>query len=173
MPVQPSRRDVLRAAALGAAATALAGCTSASVPEGPPPAPTPDEKARAVAAQGEQALAERATATAKRHPTLTVARQAALAHSAHADALSETLAPGPVRPSAAPSAGGSGAAGPAVPTNRNDAAKALATAESTVADAHRASLTTPGVTGDLARLLASVAASDGAFADAVRVQGEA
>lgn len=168
MPDQPSRRAVLRLGGLalaGAVVVGPSGCTSPSAPDEPPPAPSPDEVARSGAARREQALAERADQTAVRHPGLTVATAAAAAHTAHAKALSETLAPSP-----SPTAS---TATVVVPTSRAAAARDLAAAETAAAEAHRASLAKAGVTGDVARLLASVAASDGAFALAVRTQAGA
>ncbi len=107
-------------------------------------------------------MAERASRTAVRHPGLTLAAAAATAHAAHAEALSETLAP---TVSASPSVSSS-----AVPAEERAAAAELAAAESAAAEAHRKALSTD-VTGGLARLLASVSASDAAFADALRAQG--
>ena len=127
---------------------------------------TADEQARSSAAAREDQLAGRASRTAVRHPELTVAAKAAAAHTAHAKALRETLVPSPT---SSPSSSG---AAPTVPVNRSDAARELAAAETSAADAHRQALVATGVTGDVARLLASVAGSDGAFALAVRDQGD-
>jgi hypothetical protein len=169
MSAQPSRRSVLRLGGLGAAGAfvlgpGLAACTASSSSGTPPPPPTPDELARVSAARRETQLAERASRTAVRHPDLTVAATAAVAHTAHAKALNETLVPSP-----APSGSASGS-GSAVPSSQAEAARELAAAEAAAAEAHRTALAATGVTGDLARLLASVAASDGSFGAAIRAE---
>ena len=171
MPDQPSRRAVLRLGGVGLAGAValspgLAACTSSSGGSTPSAPLTPDEQARASATAREEQLADRASRTTVRHPELTVAADAATAHAAHAKALRETLVPSP-----ASSPSGSGGA-PAVPASRTDAARELATAESAAADAHRQALAVAGVSGALARLLASVAASDAGFSLAVRDQGD-
>jgi hypothetical protein len=170
MSAQPSRRSVLRLGAAGALAlgSGLSGCTTSSSLGSPPVPPTVDELARTSAAGRESQLAERASRTAVRHPDLTVAATAAAAHTAHAKAFNETLVP-----SAAPSGSPSGSGGIAtVPSSQAEAARELALAETAAAEAHRKALSATGVTGDLARLLASVAGSDGAFAEAVRAEGD-
>ncbi len=169
MPAALSRRSLLRAGGLGVSVALLAACTSGSSDQPPPSPPTPDEAARSAAARLEVALADQARRTAQRHPTLTVAVVAAAAHTAHADALHETLSataaptPSPTSPAARPE--------PVIPATRKAAAAELATAEDAAGTSHRKALAASGVTGELARLLASVAASDESFGAAVRTQG--
>ncbi len=175
MPVpQPllPRRTLLAAATLGALASGLTACTGTSEGGTAPSPPTVDEQARRTAADQESGLAEQARLTAQRHPTLTAAAVAAVAHQAHVDALQETLSQSAPSPSGATGPSSSPGAGQ-IPRDRRAAARALADAQVRAAASHRGALADPGVTGDVARLLASVAASDDAFARAVRDEGDA
>ena len=113
---------------------------------------TADELARRTAAAHETALADIATATAKAlrtAPTGPAIAFSATAHQAHAAVLLEGLTPAPSRAPAAALT-----------------AVALAQAQTAAAARHLAAL--PGVSGPLARLLASIAASDAALASTVR-----
>lgn len=121
-----------------------------------------DDLARATAVGLERGLAARAGATLERHPMLKVAAAAAAAHSAHAQALGETL------PTSPGTTGSPVQEAPHVPAHPTKAARALAAAERRAAQAHRTTLARTGVTGGLARLLASVAGSDEALALAVQ-----
>ena len=154
-----SRRSVLGAAGgavvlLGVGT--LAGCTSGAPGPGPNPSATQtvtaDELARRTAAAHETALADIATATAKAlrtAPTGPAIAFSATAHQAHAAALLEGLTPAPSRAPAA-------------------ALTAVALAQAQTAAAARHLTALAGVSGPLARLLASIAASDAALASTVR-----
>ena len=154
-----SRRSVLGAAGgavvlLGAGT--LTGCTSRSPGPGPNPSATQtvtaDEIARRTAAAHETALADIAAATAKALRTTPAGPAiafAATAHQAHAVALLEGVSQAPSR-------------APATAVT----AVALAQAQTAAGARHLSAL--PGVSGPLARLLASIAASDAALASTVR-----
>lgn len=172
-PVPLTRRAVLGGFAALTAAVPLAGCSTGPDP-GPSasPTPDPDEVARRTVAAAESQLAALAASTVTAFPALaprvTPAQQA---HQAHADELLAGL------PTATSSATASGSpavtspAAPVVPASPTAALAALATAQTAAATAATARLGT--VSGDLARLLASVAASDAAFAALLRATGAA
>lgn len=116
---------------------------------------------REAAVRDSARLLERYDATAAAHPDL-AARLAPLraAVAAHTAALSPAAASGPPSPAASPS-GGTGAAAPAassepVPAKPAEALTALADAERSLSEARTIDLA--GAPGELARLLASVAA---------------
>ncbi len=166
------RRSVLLASGAGLLAFGAAACSAPSDRVAPPPSPTIDERARSRAADQEQRLAELASRTADAHPTITWAAVAGRAHSAHAQALREGLAPSPSADgSSSPGASTSPRAStPASPASPSTAARALAAAELAAGRDHRRALTEAGITNDVARLLASVAASDAAFSRTLRDQ---
>ena len=174
-PAVVSRRAALAGAVGLAAGAGLAGCTSTPKKPKPPgptsePRPGADETARRAAAAREQEAATLAgtvaTSVATHRELAAAASAAATVHAAHAAALLEGLKA--LRsPTATPSA--SVTASPstssiAVPASA--AAGQLAALQTSVATAHQGAL--DGVSGPLARLLASVAASDLAHAARVR-----
>lgn len=178
-PVRPprlSRRSLLGTAVGLVAAVPLAGCTSGSGAGSSASAtPDPDEVARRTAAAAEQLLADQAAATVAAHPALAArVTPAQRAHQAHADELTRGLP----ATSRTPAPGGSGGptvpaspSAPVVPVAPSAALAGLATAQTAAATAITARL--GAVSPDLARLLASVAASDTAFASLLRAPGAA
>jgi hypothetical protein len=166
VPAPLTRRALLVIAAVGA----TAACTSTSAPPEPPPQPTPDQLARAAAAARETELHGLAAAALGAYPTLVGGRQAIAFTAAHATALSETLVPSPTATRSAIASRSASAAGasasrtisPLPPGTRSATARSLAAALLDAAGAHRAA--SMSVSADLARLLASVAASDSALA---------
>ncbi|MEU2749668.1 hypothetical protein ABZ613_25985 [Streptomyces collinus] len=152
----PRRRSLL---AVAPAALALAGCTGGDsgrpAGDGQPAA----DRARARAARDSEALAERYDAVIAARPGL-AGRLRPLREEVvrHARALGGGRK---ASPSASPSASVSSSASPspsaAVPDNDKDALAGLATAEKELADRRAKAL--GGVPGELARLLASVAAA--------------
>ena len=137
------------------AVTSLTGCgVRVGAPEGPaaPPAPGPDELARERVARDADALRALATRAAALVPAERVLlRSVAADHSAHAAALRPAAAAG----SATASAASSPATSPAL--TAATALVVLVRAERAAAAAATAEL--ERVSGDVARLLASVAAS--------------
>ncbi|MFD5951576.1 hypothetical protein ACFWAZ_38000 [Streptomyces collinus] len=152
----PRRRSLL---AVAPAALVLAGCTGGDsgrpAGDGQPAA----DRARARAARDSEALAERYDAVIAARPGL-AGRLRPLREEVvrHARALGGGRK---ASPSASPSASVSSSASPspsaAVPDNDKDALAGLATAEKELADRRAKAL--GGVPGELARLLASVAAA--------------
>ncbi|OLZ59035.1 hypothetical protein AVW11_27420 [Streptomyces amritsarensis] len=158
-PSRPSRRSLLVGAAGAAGAALLTGCTDGR-PADADPVISLERRMREAAVGASARLLERYDATAAAHPDL-AARLAPLraAVAAHTAALSPA-APGTPSPSASPS-GGTGAAAPAasgepVPAQPAEALTALADAERSLSEARTIDLA--GAPGELARLLASVAA---------------
>ncbi|MCJ0872357.1 hypothetical protein [Streptomyces sp. AP-93] len=174
----PSRRALLAGAAGIAGTALLSGCTEGSPPAADPEVPL-ERRMRETAVRESERLLERYDATTAAHPALAqrlaplrasvAAHTAALAdegppaassapsRSASAPARSSSPAPSS---SAAPS-GAAAAAPPAagaapVPAAPADALTALADAERSLAEARTISLA--GAPGELARMLASVAA---------------
>jgi hypothetical protein len=163
-------------------AVALTGCTSGSgapVPTGSV-APDADETARLAAADRERALAAQATALAARPGTSRAVAAAAgiatAAHTAHIGALLQGL---PRQPTAGASrASGASGASPSTSGTPGTAsspaaavtAAGLVRAEIAAAAVHQAAL--DPVSGPLARLVASVAASDAALASTLRRAAE-
>jgi hypothetical protein len=146
----PRRRSLL---AVAPAALALAGCTGGDsggpAGDGQPAA----DRARARAARDSEALAERYDAVIAARPGL-AGRLRPLREEVvrHARALGGgRKASPPASPSASPSPSA------AVPDNDKDALAGLAAAEKDLADRRAKAL--GGVPGELARLLASVAAA--------------
>ncbi|MFI5984887.1 hypothetical protein ACIBEA_28960 [Streptomyces sp. NPDC051555] len=172
----PSRRSLLAGAAGAATAALLTGCSGAAGATDAAEAP-PERPVREGAVRDSAALLERYDATIAAHPSL-AARLAPLraAVAAHVGALAPDGGRGKPSPSssrspsaAAPTAPGTGtgAAGnppgkapgksaEPVPAQPAEAITALATAERDLAEARTIALA--GASGELARLLASVAA---------------
>ncbi|MFJ6720236.1 MULTISPECIES: hypothetical protein [unclassified Streptomyces] len=162
-PHTPSRRSVLAGAAGAAGAALLTGCTGGSgAPDEDLGIPL-ERRMRENAARETERLLERYDATTAAHPDL-AGRLAPLraAVAAHAVALA---VPGSGRPAGAPSASSSGSAPSAgtparrpapVPPTPAEALTELADAERSLSEARIVALA--GAPGELARLLASVAA---------------
>lgn len=154
----PRRRSLL---AVAPAALALTGCTGADS-GGPADGSAAADRARARAARDSEGLVERYDAVIAARPGL-AGRLRPLREEAerHAKAFGGGRK---ASPSASPSASVSSAASPspsaAVPGNDNDALAGLAAAEKELADRRAEALS--GVPGELARLLASVAAAGAA-----------
>ncbi len=169
VPVRLSRRSVLATGLGVATAGALAACTagSSSTPPGPTSGPRPgaDETARRAAAATERVVAQLATAIATRYAAdkafAARCQDAATAHTAHSSALLEGLPAGPSTTSS-PLATGAPGIGSTAPT----AAANLVQTQTIAATSHLGAM--DQVSGGLARLLASVAASDLAFASVLR-----
>jgi hypothetical protein len=177
LPAVPAASPVTRRTALAAGvgtvgAIALAGCTSGSDTPGPstPARPSADEVARRAAAGQEEALAAQsrllATSLSAGRPVLAAVDLAAAAHAAHATALLAGLpGPGASRPATSGSptatAGGTSTPTAAVPPTPSQ----LAAAQLAAAAQYQAAL--GPLSGPVARLIASVAASDASLAAAV------
>ncbi|MFD7816530.1 hypothetical protein ACFV6E_26900 [Streptomyces sp. NPDC059785] len=167
LPPRPSpgpRRRTLLASAAGA--LALAGCSSPDSSGGE--SPSAGDRARARAARDSETLAARYAAVITAHPSLAQRLRPLRAETVrHAKALAAG-----VRVSASPSPSGSATSPPgspsaspsasAVPASEKDALSELATAERALADQRAKTLL--DVPGELARLLASVAAAGAAHA---------
>ncbi|MEU2299294.1 hypothetical protein ACWD4Z_30930 [Streptomyces antibioticus] len=156
------RRRTLLASAAGAAL--LAGCSSGprdsggsgKEEESAGGSPSVTERARARAARESHALVGRYDAVLAAHPTLTERLTPLRAEVVrHVEAFGGTPTASPT-PSSAPSPSSS------APVSAKDAVAALAAAERTLADSRAAALL--DVPGELARLLASVAAAGAAHA---------
>ncbi|MFF5522053.1 hypothetical protein [Streptomyces coeruleorubidus] len=153
----PRRRSLL---AVGPAALALAGCTAGGDgtggPEDGPSAA--DRRARARAARDSEGLVERYDAVIAAHPGLAELLRPLRAEAVrHAQAFGggpgRKASPSPSSSSAAPSAA-------AVPADDKDALVSLAVAERELAERRAKALL--DMPGELARLLASVAAAGAA-----------
>ncbi|GGW77506.1 hypothetical protein [Streptomyces griseoloalbus] len=153
----PRRRSLL---AVAPAALLVAGCSAGSGSSGATGGSRPSaaDRARARAARDSRALAERYDAVVAAHPKLAERLRPLRAEVVrHAQAFGDTASASPtpsgsVPPSAAPSA--------AVPAKEKEALAELAAAEREIADRRaKALLDAPG---ELARLLASVAAAGAA-----------
>lgn len=166
--IMPSRRSLLAGAAGIAGVALLSGCSDEASPSAEPEIPL-ERRMRDTAVRDSGRLLERYDATSTAHPAL-AGRLAPLRASvaAHTAALAAADGPSPspsrsaTRPpspsassSAAPSAAPTAAAEP-VPAKPADALTALADAERSLAEARTISLAE--APGELARLLASVAA---------------
>lgn len=158
----PRRRSLL---AVAPAALLVAGCSAGSEDSGASGGSRPSaaDRARARAARDSRELAERYDAVVAAHPKLAERLRPLRAEVVrHAEAFGDTAEPspspspsGPGSPSASPSA-----TVPAVPAKEKDALAGLAAAEREIADRRaQALLDAPG---ELARLLASVAAAGAA-----------
>ncbi|MFI2206903.1 hypothetical protein ACH47Z_40570 [Streptomyces sp. NPDC020192] len=147
-PSGPRRRTLLASAA---GAALLAGCTAAP-DSGDGGTSSVTARARARAAQDSRGLLARYDAVLAAHPGLAERLRPLRAQvAAHVRAFADGTTPTPVKSSASP------APVPTVPATEKDALAGLATAERTLADQRaRALLDVPG---ELARLLASVAAA--------------
>ncbi|MFE9174171.1 hypothetical protein ACFYNZ_32815 [Streptomyces kebangsaanensis] len=169
-PVRSSpRRRSLLASAAGAAL--LMGCSTGSSDSGNPgDGPSAAERARARAAQDSQELARRYDAVLAAHPALAERLRPLRAQvAAHAEAFGGMAKPSPGASAATTAPEGSGApAGaeasrsPAAPADQKDALASLAAAERSLSDRRTAALLR--APGELARLLASVAAAGAAHA---------
>ncbi|MFK0257240.1 hypothetical protein [Streptomyces sp. NPDC090445] len=165
-PLRPSRRSLFAGAAGAAGAALLTGCSGAPAEPGATPGVSPERRMRESAVRDSERLLERYDATSAAHPAL-AARLAPLrsAVAAHTAALASPASPAPSRTPGAGSAEGSAAPAPdgtpaasaePVPPKAEDALTALADAERSLAEARTVAL--GGAPGELARLLASVAA---------------
>ncbi|MFA7767636.1 hypothetical protein ACGFNX_21015 [Streptomyces sp. NPDC048723] len=159
LPSRPSRRSLLAGTAGAAGAALLTGCSGGRATDAALTIPL-ERRMRETAVRDSTRLLERYDATAAAHPAL-AARLAPLraAVAAHTAALSLTPS---APPSPSPSrSGGTGAAAPAasgepVPPAPAEALTALADAERSLSESRTIDLA--GAPGELARLLASVAA---------------
>ncbi|MEU9185065.1 hypothetical protein AB0D14_10965 [Streptomyces sp. NPDC048484] len=162
-PSGPRRRSLLAGAA-GAGAALLAGCSpsdsSSATTNGSSPAAA---RARARAARDSERLAERYEAVLAAHPALSGRLSPLLAEVVlHAEAFGGGRRTAPST-SMTPSTGASASASPPpspspeVPVSEKDARTELAAAEREMAD--RCTKALVDVPGELARLLASVAAA--------------
>ncbi|MFF3134591.1 hypothetical protein [Streptomyces mirabilis] len=161
-PLGPRRRSLLASAA---GAFVLVGCSA------PEPStvttvrsPSAADLTRARAARDSESLAARYAAVITAHPPLAARLKPLRAEVVrHAQAFGGSGTAGS-RPSGSPSASASThpSPSPTVPTQEKDALADLATAERTLADQRTKALLT--VPGELARLLASVAAAGAAHA---------
>ncbi|MFI9834440.1 hypothetical protein ACIHIX_42915 [Streptomyces sp. NPDC051913] len=166
-PSGPRRRTLLASAA---GAALLVGCTSGSgdsdSEESTGGSPSVAERARTRAARDSRGIVEHYDAVLAAHPTLTDRLSPLRAEAVrHVEAFGATGTAG-ATPSASESASASGTGAPtsavAVPVSEKDALVELATAERVLADARAKALL--DMPGELARLLASVAAAGAAHA---------
>ncbi|MCX5171862.1 hypothetical protein OG616_28065 [Streptomyces antibioticus] len=162
------RRRTLLASAAGAAL--LAGCSSGprdsggsgKEEESAGGSPSVTERARARAARESHALVGRYDAVLAAHPALTERLTPLRAEVVrHVEAFGGTPTASPTPSSAAPSSSAPSPSSSA-PVSAKDAVAALAAAERRLADSRAAALL--DVPGELARLLASVAAAGAAHA---------
>ncbi|MGW7406883.1 hypothetical protein ACWGI9_24715 [Streptomyces sp. NPDC054833] len=160
-PSGPRRRSLFASAA---GAALLVGCSSGADPHGDTGgSPSATERARAGAARDSLGLVERYDAVIAVHPALAERLRPLRAEvAAHARAFTDGT-PTPT-PSRSPKESGSASptASPTVPAVEKDALADLAAAERSLADRRAKALL--GVPGELARLLASVAAAGAAHA---------
>lgn len=156
----PRRRSLL---ATAAGTALLAGCSDGSDSESTGGSPSAAERARARAARDSRGLVERYDAVLAAHPAL--ARRLAPLRAEvvrHAEAFGGARQASPRATETSPSASPAVSPPAAVPGNEKDALAELAAAERALADRRtRALLDVPG---ELARLLASVAAAGAAHA---------
>ncbi|WP_327278840.1 MULTISPECIES: hypothetical protein [unclassified Streptomyces] len=165
LPSRPSRRSLLVGAAGAAGAVLLTGCSDGDGTSDTATGVSLERRMRETAVRESQRLLERYDATAAAHPALAARlaplRSAVAAHRA-ALASADGGADGPSgKPSASPSASSAPAGAPVasaepVPPKPDEALTALADAERSLAEARTIALA--GAPGELARLLASVAA---------------
>jgi hypothetical protein len=169
-PSGPRRRTLLASAA---GVALLSGCSAG--PEDPDGgrggSPAAADRARARAARDSERLAERYDAVLAAHPglteTLAPLRAEVVRHrKAFAEGTAPSASPSPASssssPSPSPSASASASASASVPGDEKSALAELAAAERTLADRRAKALM--DVPGELARLLASVAAAGAAHA---------
>jgi len=153
----PRRRSLLAAAP---AALLAAGCSAGSGDSGAPAGsgPSAADRARARAARDSRELAARYGAVVAAHPKLAGRLDPLRAEVVrHAEAFGDTARPSP---SASASAPASPSPAPAVPAKEKDALAGLAAAEREIAGRREKELL--DAPGELARLLASVAAAGAA-----------
>ncbi|MEU6863083.1 hypothetical protein ABZ924_07385 [Streptomyces sp. NPDC046876] len=176
LPSRPSRRSLLAGAAGAAGAALLTGCSGGPDAADADPAVSLERRMRASSVRDSERLLERYDATAAAHPALAerlaplraavAAHTSALASSGASDGSAASGAPGrgkdgapgsaaPPAP-AAPAPGAPAAGGEPVPPKPEEALAALADAERSLAESRTVALA--GAPGELARLLASVAA---------------
>ncbi|MEV7076024.1 hypothetical protein [Streptomyces sp. NPDC093990] len=160
VPAGPRRRSLLASVAGGAL---LVGCSdgSGSGEEGTSGSPSVAQRVRVQAARDSRGLVGRYDAVLAAHPTL-AERVGPLRAEAlrHAEAFGERVSP--ASPGASRSASPAPSPSVAVPATEKDALAQLAAAERELAD--RRAETLLDVPGELARLLASVAAAGAAHA---------
>ncbi|MET7735475.1 hypothetical protein ABZT02_29525 [Streptomyces sp. NPDC005402] len=160
VPSGPRRRSLLASVAGGAL---LVGCSdgTGSSEEGTAGSPSVVERARSRAARDSRGIVERYDAVLAAHPTL-----AERVGPLRAEAVRHVRAFGEAVTAASPGASGSATPAPSpsatVPATEKDALAQLAAAERTLADRRAKELL--DVPGELARLLASVAAAGAAHA---------
>ncbi|MFF4843881.1 hypothetical protein ACFY2G_27965 [Streptomyces collinus] len=154
----PRRRSLIASAA---GAALLVGCSAA--PDSGDAGPSRAARARARAARDSASLLERYDAVAAAHPALADRlRPLRAAVAAHAEAFGGAGATKSPSPAAATASGSATATPPAVPAAPKDALASLAGAERDLADRRAQALL--DVPGELARLMASVAAAGAAHA---------
>ncbi|MGI5378588.1 hypothetical protein ACQEV2_30930 [Streptomyces sp. CA-251387] len=165
-PSGPRRRTLLASAA---GAVLLVGCSAGSEDSDGTTSGSPSlaERARARAARDSEGLVERYDAVLAAHPGLAELVGPLRAEAVrHAEAFGGGRASASASPSQSPSAPGSaspsGSPSVTVPANEKDALAELAAAERALADRRAKALL--DVPGELARLLASVAAAGAAHA---------
>lgn len=168
-PFRPSRRSLLTGVAGTAGAALLAGCSDSPTTGGDTGIPL-ERRMRESAVRDSRRLLERYDSTAAAHPALAqrlAPLRAAVAEHAAALAPVDPAAPSPspsrshsAPSSAAPSAGteaaGAAPGRDAVPAEAEEALSALADAERSLAETRTVDLA--AAPGELARMLASVAA---------------
>ncbi|MER7055387.1 hypothetical protein [Streptomyces sp. NPDC000351] len=162
LPSGPRRRSLLASAAGAALLVGCSGGSDSGGTEGDPPAA---DRARARAARDSEALAGRYASVMAAHPGLAERLRPLHAEVVrHAEAFGSVRAASPEASGAAPSvsarAAGPGDGSGAVPTTEKDALALLAATERELADRRAEALLK--VPGELARLLASVAAAGAA-----------
>lgn len=153
IPSGPRRRSLLASAA---GAVVLVGCSGPeSATDTTGGSPSAADRARARAARDSEELAQRYAAVIAAHPTLAERLRPLRAEvGRHAEAFA---AGHRASASGSPSASASASASAAVPTAEKDALADLAAAERALADRRTQALLE--VPGELARLMASVAAA--------------
>ncbi|MET8077240.1 hypothetical protein [Streptomyces sp. NPDC005303] len=163
VPSGPRRRSLLASVAGGAL---LVGCSdgTGSSEEGTAGSPSVVARARARAARDSRGIVERYDAVLAAHPTLSERVGPLRAEAVrHVEAFGEKV---PAATAASPGASGSASPSPSpsvtVPATEKDALAQLAAAERALADRRAKELL--DVPGELARLLASVAAAGAAHA---------
>ncbi|MFE3762040.1 hypothetical protein ACFXPI_09790 [Streptomyces sp. NPDC059104] len=171
LPPRPSRRSLFTGAAGAAGAALLAGCTGGGGPSGDGTGIPLERRMREGAVRDSARLLERYDATVAVHPALAERlaplRAAVAAHSAALafpapDAGGRTPAARSASPSASAAPAAATASAPpaasreAVPPKPAEALSSLADAERSLSEARTIALA--GAPGELARLLASVAA---------------
>ncbi|GAA3077445.1 hypothetical protein [Streptomyces glomeratus] len=166
MPFPPHPRIRLRRRSLfasAAGAALVAGCSGASDPAGPGRRFSAADRARARAARDSEELAERYAAVIAAHPALAARLRPLRAQVVrHAQAFGghAGTSASPSASASAPASAPASPAAPAVPADPKAALAGLAQAERALADRRTDALL--GVPGELARLMASVAAAGAA-----------